>query len=187
MDEIVALLKQDAVGVLPTDTLYGIVGRAATPRAVSRIYDIKGRDEHKPFIILISSPSDLKKFNITLTSTQKKILNKVWPGPVSVILPCPHKSFEYLHRGTRSLAFRLPKNPFLQTLIKKTGPLVAPSANPQSKKPAETILQAQKYFADQVDFYISGGTKKGKASTIIDLTTDTPQIIRKGSKPLRLE
>ncbi len=185
MDDVVALLKHDGVGVFPTDTLYGLVGRASSTRAVSRIYDIKGRDEHKPFIILISSLTDLKNFKITLTPVQKKFLQKNWPNQLSVILPCPQKQFEYLHRGTKSLAFRYPKDVFLQKLLKKTGPLFAPSANPQGEQPAETITEAQQYFADSVDFYVSKGKKKGQASTIVDLTKDIPMILRQGKVKIK--
>jgi L-threonylcarbamoyladenylate synthase len=186
MEEIVSLLRKDAVGVLPTDTLYGIVASAFSKRAVDRIYEVKGRDDHKPFIILISSLAELKKFSITLTASQKKFLQTVWPGPVSVILPCPQKSFAYLHRGNKSLAFRLPHDAFIHTLLKKTGPLVAPSANPQGKTPATTVAEAQDYFCDQMDFYISGTRKKGKPSSIVDLTGEIPVILRQGAKKIKV-
>ncbi len=184
MDDIVSILKHDGVGVIPTDTLYGIVGSAFSEWAVERIYGIKGRDEGKPFIILISSFSDLKKFGIELNASQKKFLKAVWPGPVSVILPCTQKSFSYLHREQKSLAFRMPKNAFLEKLLKKTGPLVAPSANPQSKKPAETIQDAQKYFGDKLDFYSGSGAKKGSPSTIVSFQDGTLKILREGAKKI---
>ena len=144
------ILKKGNIGVIPTDTLYGIVGSAFSKKAVERIYEVKGRDENKPFIVLIASISDLKKFDIALTVPQKKLLDGVWPASVSVILPCPQKKFQYLHRGTKSLAFRLPKDRELQTFLKQTGPLVAPSANPQGGKPAETIAEAKKYFVEKL-------------------------------------
>lgn len=184
MDDIVSILKHDGVGVIPTDTLYGIIGGAFSKRAVERIYEIKGRDEGKPFIILISSLSDLKKFGIELDAQQKKFLKAVWPGPVSVILPCAQKSFSYLHRGHKSLAFRMPKNALLEKLLKKTGPLVAPSANPQSKKPAETIQDAQKYFGEAVDFYSGSVVKKGNPSTIISFQNGKLEILREGAKKI---
>lgn len=178
MEKSIQSIKKDGIGILPTDTLYGIIGSAFSKRAVKRIYEVKGRDEKKPFIILISDVSDLKKFGIKITKEQKTFLEKVWPGPVSIILPCPQKKFEYLHRGTKSLAFRLPKNKKLQELLKKTGPLVAPSANPQGLEPAHTIVEAKRYFGDTIDFYIAGGTKKGKPSAIISLAGNNPKIIR---------
>lgn len=179
---IAKVIKNDGVGVILTDTLYGIIGSAFSKKVVERIYELKGRDENKPFIVLISDITDLKKFGIKITSAQKIFLSKVWPGPVSVILPCKNKKFEYLHRGTKSLAFRLPKKKKLQTLLKKTGPLVAPSANPQGLPPAETITQAKKYFGSKIDFSVSGGRKVGKASTIISLLMGKPELIRGNSE-----
>lgn len=175
---ITAYIKKDGIGVIPTDTLYGIVGSAFSKKAVKRIYEVRKREKSKPFIVLISSINDLEKFGIK--NFQSLVLNKIWvkrSGSISVILSCPSKKFEYLHRGTKSIAFRLPQNKELQNLLKKTGPLVAPSANISGQPPAMTILQAKKYFGNQVDFYITGKTKK-KASRIISLISGEPIIIR---------
>lgn len=172
---------KDAIFICPTDTLYGLCASAFSKKAIKRLYTIKGRDEQKPFIILISSIEDLKKFGITINKEQKTFLQKVWPGKVSVILPVPQKKFEYLHRGKKSLAFRLPKKKLLLDLIKKIGPLVAPSANPQGERPAETIKEAKKYFSKNVDFYIAGGKLRSKPSTIVSLVTKEPKILREGS------
>lgn len=169
MKEIILKIKKDGIGILPTDTLYGIVGSAFSRRAVERIYEVKNRNPKKALIILISSIKDLEKFGIKINKELAKILEKFWPGKVSVILPCPYKKFEYLHRGTKSLAFRLPNKKFLLEILKKTGPLVAPSANPEGFIPAENITEAKKYFGDSVDFYISEGKKNGKASKLISI------------------
>lgn len=178
--------------VLPTDTLYGICTSAFDENAVERIYDIKGRDENKPFIILISKLKDLEDFGIDegLIKKHKKLLSKVWPGKVSVILPIQKKflkKFEYLHRGTGKLAFRLPAKKSVVALLKKFGPIVAPSANPQGLKPAETILEAKKYFGDQVSSYIRGGRLKGSPSTIIEITNaGNVNIVREGAVRVKL-
>jgi len=174
-----AQIKKGGVGVLATDTLYGIVGSAFSRAAVRRIYAIKGRDDRKPFIILISSERELRRFGIALAREQKEYLESVWPGPVSVILPCPEKKFEYLHRGVKSLAFRVPKSKALRGFLKTAGPLVAPSANPQGCMPARTILEAKKYFGDSVDFYLAGGRKEGKPSKIVSLVSGAPEVLRK--------
>lgn len=164
--EIINFLKNDGVGVIPTDTIYGLVGSAYSKKAVEKIYKVKNRNKKKPFIVLISSISDLEKFGI------KKIfpiLNEVWPGKVSVVLPCILPKLKYLHRGTKSIAFRLPDNKALISILNITGPLVAPSANPEGLKPAENIKQAKEYFDKNVDFYLSGGTLKNKSSTLIKI------------------
>lgn len=172
------ILKAGGVGIVPTDTLYGVCASALSKPAIDRVYALKGRAEHKPFIVLIASISDLAQFSIKLTAEQKAYLNEVWPGPVSVILPCPLKKFAYLHRGTHSLAFRLPKNAKLREFLKRSGPLAAPSANPQGAEPARTIAEAKKYFGDKVDFYIAGGRKEGKPSKIVSLVSNTIKVLR---------
>ncbi len=167
---------------MPTDTIYGIVGSALKPETVEEIYRLRKRDPSKPMIILISSLNDLNHFNIKLTKEQKDFLEKTWPNPVSVVLPCQQEKFLYLHRGKKSLAFRMPKNDNLLELLKQTGSLVAPSANMGNEKPAETLEEAKKYFGDEIDFYMDGGTKQTKPSTIIQLYKDgTIIVLRKGS------
>ncbi len=147
------ILKNGGIAVLPTDTLYGIVGSAVSKKAVQKIYKVRKRTPSKPCIILISSITDLKKFGIK--NIPLKELREVWPGKVSVILPCPYKKFEYLHRGTNKLAFRLPDSVWLCTLLKKTGPLVAPSANIEGQTPAYTIEEAENYFGGKVEIFMS--------------------------------
>ncbi len=177
-NDAVKIIKKGGIGILPTDTLYGVVGSAHSKKAVSRIFKVKGRNEGKPLIILIPDILSLRKFNVTLSPEQKKYVTKSWPGPVSIIVPCRTKQFEYLHRGTKSLAFRMPKNVKLRNFLKKTGPIVAPSANPQGLKPAGNVNEAKKYFEKKVDFYISGGTKNSKPSKVISLLSEKPEILR---------
>ncbi|MEI6316351.1 MAG: L-threonylcarbamoyladenylate synthase [bacterium] len=174
----ITVIKKDGIGVFPTDTLYGIVGDAFSKKAVERIYTAKGRSKGKPFIVLISSIADIKKFGIVLNKKQKELLAEVWPGPVSVILPCKSKKFEYLHRGKNSLAFRFPKKKKVLEFIKETGPLVAPSANPQGMIPSHTIAEAKDYFGSDMDFYISGGMLDSKPSKIIFLTDKGIKVLR---------
>lgn len=170
----------DGVGIIPTDTLYGLVGRAFSSEAVERIYKLRKRNAKKPFIILISSPEDLALFGIKINKKIQKILLKVWPGPVSVILPCPDEKFSYLHRGGKTLAFRLPQKAELIGLIKETGPLIAPSANPEDFPPAKTIEDARKYFGGKVDFYLDGGLLDSPPSTLISAESGEISVKRKG-------
>jgi len=154
-NRIIKILKSNGVGVIPTDTLYGLVGSAFSKKVINRIYKIKNRDKRKKMIVLISSLKDLQKFNVKTSKEQAKILAKFWPGKVSIVL--------------NDIAFRLPAKKSLIEILKKTGPLVAPSANPEGLKPAENIKQAKKYFGDKVDFYLSGGTLKSKPSILIKI------------------
>jgi L-threonylcarbamoyladenylate synthase len=171
------LLSGDAV-VIPTDTIYGVAARALDKNAVSKLYEIKLRTPEKPFIILISSVNDLALFGIHPTPTINKHLESHWPGPFSIVLDCPDPKFEYLHRGTNSLAFRLPARPDLIELLNQTGPLVAPSANPEGQPPAKNISEAKAYFDDKVSCYLDAGEITGKPSTLIVLTGDNETILR---------
>ena len=181
------ILKLGGVGIIPTDTLYGIVGGALKKETVERIYALRKRDLKKPMIILISGVGDLKKFGIILNSAQKKILSNIWPGKVSIVFDCKYKKFEHLHRKSKTLAFRLPADDELIGLLKKVGPLVAPSANLSGKKPAETYLEARKYFGEKVDFYVDSGKLKSKPSTIIKIgESGEIEILRQGAVKIKL-
>lgn len=184
--KLISFIKKGEIGVLPTDTIYGLVGFALNKKSINRIYKVKGRKSSKPFIILISSLDGLKIFGIKIDTETKKILQKVWPGKVSVILPCVSKNFLYLHRGIKNLAFRLPSNKKLKRLISKTGPLVAPSANPEGLAPAQTIKQAKKYFKDKLDFYVDGGKLSSKPSTLIKISENKAVVLRQGSSKIRI-
>ncbi|NCN07466.1 tRNA pseudouridine(55) synthase TruB [Candidatus Falkowbacteria bacterium] len=173
------ILKKGGIGVVPTDTIYGLVGKALNKNTVERIYKVRKRSPDKPLIILISQISDLNKFGVKIDNKTKKILQKYWPGQVSVILGC-HKKLDYLHRGTNSLAFRLPDNKWLRFLLRKTGPLVAPSANPEGLDPALTIRQAKKYFSNMVDFYIDRGKLESSPSTLVKIEAGNIIVLREG-------
>jgi len=178
-NETALLIKNGNIGVIPTDTIYGIVGSALNKKAVEKIYKLRRRNPKKPMIILISQISDLKKFKIPSLSIFYFPFSKFWPGKVSIILPCPSSKFKYLHRGAKSLAFRLPKDKKLRTFLKKTGPLVAPSANIEGKSPAKTVKEAQKYFGAKVYFYINAGKLNSKPSKLLKLTEAKMKYIRK--------
>lgn len=174
-------IKKGGVGVVPTDTIYGLVGSAFSKKAVSRIFKLKKRDTKKPLIVLIASTKDLALFRVKTTREQKNVLQKVWPGKVSVVMPVPHKKFLYLHRGTNAIAFRVPHNKTMQALLVRTGPLVAPSANIEGGEPAKTKTEAYKVFGDAADFYIAGGRKDGQPSTLVAFDTHGLRVLRKGA------
>ena len=176
------LLKEGAIGVMPTDTVYGICVSAFNKKAVEKVYKLRKRSLKKPCIILISQISELKKFEINLSKNQEEFLKKIWPARISVILKCLSFKFKYLHRNSYTLAFRLPKKKTLIKILKISGPLIAPSANFEGEKIPQTIYQAKKYFKNKV-FYLNGGKLNNLLpSTIIDLTKDKSfSVIRKGA------
>lgn len=165
---------------MPTDTIYGLVGSALLKKAVFRIYKLRKRSPQKPFIILISSFDDLRLFGIKVDKFTNQTLKKIWPNAVSIVLPCSGKNFFYLHRGAKTLAFRFPKIKNLVRLLKETGPLVAPSANPEGLPSAEDIRQAKKYFGKSIDFYIDEGNKRRLPSTLVEIKKGKISILRQG-------
>ncbi|MDO8590644.1 MAG: L-threonylcarbamoyladenylate synthase [bacterium] len=178
IDKILDVLAQRGIVVMPTDTTYGIVTLAFNEKGVTDIYRLRKRDVEKPFIILISGKEDLKEFGVMPTKAQEEILDRVWPGPVSVILRCPYAVLAYLHRGKHTLAFRVPAKRSLRDLLLHVGPLVAPSANPQGHPIARNIHEARAYFGHHVNFYQDGGTITASPSKLIDITDGTEKVLR---------
>ncbi len=184
--KISEIIKKNGVGVLPTDTLYGLVGSAFSKEAVDRIYDLKSRNEKKSLIILISSIEDLEKFGVKITESAKKFMEKFWPGKVSIVLPFNNKQLSYLDRMGGTLAFRFPKKEDLIKLIKEVGPIVAPSANPEGLAPAKDIDEARIYFDDRVDFYVDGGKIESEPSTLVKIDGDKIEVLREGAVKIML-
>lgn len=155
---IAKYIQNGAIGILETDTIYGLVGSAFFPDVVNRIYQVKLRDITKPFIVLISDVEQLKYFGVEVSKELISNIRKCWPGRYSIILPTTeNEKFEHLTRGSGTICFRMPDRADLFELIDLSGPIVAPSANLEGKPPAKTINEAYGYFGDKVDFYCDSG------------------------------
>ena len=180
---IIDILLSGGVGVIPTDTMYGLVGRGDIPSTVERIYTIRNRNIHKPCIVLITSYDDLKKFNIEIPVEIRMFLetHAIWPGKVSIIFPSSDSRFDYLARGTKSIAFRMPNLPELRELLTETGPLIAPSANREGNPPPKTVDAVRVSFKDSVDFYVDGGKLDSLPSTLIKFEDNKVVVIREGA------
>ncbi|MEA2112381.1 MAG: L-threonylcarbamoyladenylate synthase [Patescibacteria group bacterium] len=178
--DIIKILKNGGVGVIPTDTIYGLVGSVFSREVVDRIYQIKERDEKKPLIVLISCLKDLEEFGVIVDKEMFKFLEKFWPGKVSIILPFSNSRFTYLNKEGQTLAFRFPNDERLLSILKQTGPLVAPSANPEGLESASNIEMANEYFGREVDFYLDGGELESLPSTLLEIEYGTIKILREG-------
>lgn len=163
-------LFEAIIAVIPTDTIYGIVTSAWNKESVERVYQLKGRNPEKPCIILLSSVEQMKDFGVTEEYIDKVSAYKS-QGPTSFIVPITRTDLTYLDRGTGTLAFRIPDNERVQTILQESGPLIAPSANTEGNPPATTIAEAQEYFGDSVSQYVDGGTITGSPSALIDIKT----------------
>ena len=169
--EIARLLAAGRVGVLRTDTLYGIGADAHNPAAVERLYRVRGRDADKPVVVLIGDESHI--WDSQITDAHRELIARYWPGRVSIILPAG-TSTEHIHRGHDSIAYRLPESSeWVRQLLGQTGPLAAPSANPQGLPPASNIEEAYAYFGKTVDFYVDGGqVENATPSQLLRLEAD---------------
>ena len=175
---VVALLKDGKVGVIPTDTIYGLAAVAANTAAVDRIYQLKRR-EHKPGTFLAATARQLLALGLEAEALQA--VTHLWPNPVSVVVPT-HKGWERLDLGKHSLAVRIPKEDTLQELLEATGPLATSSANLFSQPPANTVEEAIAYFGDSVDFYVEGGDLSGRPpSTVIKFVDGRLEVLRQGA------
>jgi L-threonylcarbamoyladenylate synthase len=171
-------LEAGAVGVIPTDTVYGLVCSASIPDAIQRLYTLKHR-ENKPGTVVAASIDQLVQLGIP--KRYLKAVEQYWPNPISIVIPTGGILSE-LHLGKGSLAVRIPNDEKLHSLLNITGPLLTTSANDPGDPTATTIAMAKQYFNDAVDFYVDGGDLKDHApSTIIRIVDDAVEILRQGA------
>ncbi|MCX6725663.1 MAG: L-threonylcarbamoyladenylate synthase [Candidatus Saccharibacteria bacterium] len=179
--ELIELIKSGAIGVLPTDTVYGLVGSARMPSILDQINVLKGR-EQKAGTILAGSVDQLIDFGLDPLALNK--VAHLWPNPISVVIDCDTSVINQI-QGSGSVAVRIPANEQLRSLLLATGPLVTSSANLSGKQVVSNIEQATKIFGENVNFYVDGGDLSGSAaSTIVKLSADRLSIIRQGSYEL---
>lgn len=188
-DEITHILNSGGLVVMPADTIYGIFASARSKPAIEKLYRLRGRDTNKPCIILCADISQIRSYIKPLSSTKKSEVISFLHSkecknmPTTFILKCK-KNLTHLDRGTGTLAFRIPskktkRSRGLLSILKKTGPLLAPSANLAGEKPAQTIRQAKKYFAQEVELYVAHGKKlESNPSQIYDLTKSKIKKLR---------
>lgn len=172
------LQQPGTVGVLPTDTLYGVVARAQDMAAVARLYRLRQR-VHKPGPIIAAGIDQLVELGLKRRYLMP--FEQFWPGPVSAVVPCGPE-LECLHQGTYTLAVRIPAYRALRELLAKTGPLMTTSANRPGEPASVTVDEAKTYFGSRVDFYVDGGDYTGRApSTVIRMLDDAIEVLREGA------
>ena len=176
-EQIVSLLKNGAVGLVPSDTIYGLSALALDESAVNRIYELKGRDERQPFPVLLANTEQAEQFGVSLKDLE--LVQNLWPAPLTIIVSAPNFP-EFLHRGLKTLAIRILDNDELRKLLEKTGPLVSTSANLHGEQPTSSVNEAKKVFGDSLDFYVDAGTLHGEPSTIVQAENGKLKVVRQG-------
>ena len=175
------LYKSGRIFIYPTDTIYGIGGNPFDKKVVQRITDIKGRNERKQFIWLISDFENLLNYVEVTFESHFDFLKKIWPGPVSVVLNLNDRTKEITEFET--IAVRIPNNNFCQKLLKEIRqPLISTSTNKSGQEPINKIEQIIENFSQDVDAIIFNSLPIQQfSSTLIDLTAEQPKLIREGS------
>lgn len=178
LETAVEILLDGGVGVLPTDTVYGLVAAATHKDAVIQLYRLKNR-EHKPGTVIAADVQQLVELGLEFEDL--KVAEHLWPDSLSVIIPAD-ETLAYLHQGASSLAVRIPKDKKFRSMLKQSGPLLTSSANHPGEPPANSIQEAIAYFGESIDFYVDGGDLSGrKPSTVARIVKGTLEVIRPGA------
>ncbi|HZM63890.1 MAG TPA: L-threonylcarbamoyladenylate synthase [Candidatus Saccharimonadales bacterium] len=178
--QVAAMLQKGAVGIIPTDTIYGIVTRAGDAQAVDRLYQLKQRpDEIRSGTVIAASVQQLVDLGIDRAAIQQ--VAHLWPNPLSIELPVPEE-LSHLYQSGAHRAFRVVADPQVQAFLHKTGPLLTTSVNRSGMPPATNLAQAQAYFGDKVDLYVQGGELGNRPpSTVAVFKDDKVQVVRPGA------
>lgn len=169
-----SVLKRGGLVAFPTETVYGLGANLLDKKAVKKVYEIKNRPRNKPLTVHIADTAAIKKMAGRIPSAAGKLMDRYWPGPLTIILK---------DRRGKKIGFRMPDNKVAFLLIKKAGvPVVAPSANISGDKPPVSAKEVLRGLGGEVDVVIDGGrTRIGVESTVVDMTGRIPRILREGA------
>ena len=171
--------------VLPTDTVYGIAADAFKADAVQRLLDAKGRGRDMPPPVLISVVDSLDALATDVPDAGRKLCEEFWPGPLTVICHAQTSLMWDLGETQGTVALRVPDHENTRELLSRTGPLAVSSANKSGRPAALDVYDAEEQLQDSVAVYLDGGAVSGgEPSTIVDITGDTPHVVRLGALTL---
>jgi L-threonylcarbamoyladenylate synthase len=178
IDEAVAAIRAGEVVVVPTDTVYGLAGDPSNPAAVERVYIIKGRPPRLELNLLAASISQLDGL-VEMDPVARALAGAFWPGPLSLVCPVGTRRLA-IPRGGGTLMVRVPGHDLLRGLLAATGPVASTSANRHGAPPAASATAAELALGGDVAGVVDGGPSIGMASTIIDLSSRPPRLLREG-------
>ena len=183
IQDIQSVLNSGGVIAFPTDTFYGLGADPFNPNALSKIFQIKQRPADKPLLVLIHSLDQLSDLGQELTDNARKLMERFWPGPLTLIFKAAPGLPDALTAGTGTIGVRLPDHPFTRRLLETLGrPLTAPSANISGTGELRTAQEVTSSLEDKLDLIVDGGPAPGgKSSTVLDTTTNPPTLVREGA------
>lgn len=174
------VLQSGGIIAFPTDTVYGIGSLAFHQEGIKKLYRVKDRDQEKAIPILIGRISDLDQVAISVTPIAHSLMERYWPGPLTVILK-KHERVPDEISPTDTVGVRIPDHVFMQRFLTASGPLAATSANLSGKASAHTADAVREQLEGRIALILDGGETRGdQASTVVDCTTHPPRILRKG-------
>src|SRR3989338_2945566 len=181
IDEAVQLLKSGDVVAIPTETVYGLAADASNPNAVLKIFELKKRPKNHPLIVHIANADQIKYWAAHIPNTAYQLTNIFWPGPLTIVLKKASQIDSTVTGGQDTIALRSPIHPITQKILKKfKGGLAAPSANRFGTISPTTAQHVHTTFGDKLPIVDGGACSVGIESTIIDLSSNKPQILRPG-------
>jgi L-threonylcarbamoyladenylate synthase len=180
------ILRAGGLVAFPTETFYGLAAAALDPTPVKRIFELKGRPDSKPLLVLVDSVAMAERIAYVGTPA-RTLMARYWPGALTLVLPARAVVPADVTAATGTVGLRLSSHPIAQGLVSALGePVTAPSANPTDLEPPTTAGAVVTYFAQGLDLVLDGGsTPGGQPSTVLDVTTDRPTVIRQGAVLVR--
>ncbi len=174
------LLRGDVVA-LPTETVFGLAACYQNGPAVQKIFDLKKRPLENPLILHIASPSSVKELTKELPPGTKQLMEAFWPGPLTLILPAKDSVPFLVRAGLPTVAIRMPNHAPTLSLIRETGPLVAPSANLSGRPSSTSAAHVEEDFGKEFPVFEEEGAEKGVESTILIYLDGGWKITRLGA------
>ncbi|MDO9518538.1 MAG: L-threonylcarbamoyladenylate synthase [Methanosarcinaceae archaeon] len=180
------IIKQGGTVAFPTETVYGLGADALDPVAVRKIFEAKGRPADNPLIVHIASRDSLDIIAKDIPPIAFELMDAFWPGPLTLVLKRTSAVPDITTGGLDTVAVRMPDNPVALALIKVAGtPLAAPSANTSGRPSPTTAEHVISDLSGRIDAVIDGGAVEvGVESTVLDVTSDVPAILRPGGVSL---
>ncbi len=180
-DLVRRVLRENGLIALPTESSYGLAVAPFDEQALARLWQVKGRSEGKPILILIGDESQLGPFVQSIPHAAHVLMNAFWPGPLTIVFPAAVGLSDAVTARTGSVGIRLSAWQPLRDLLLRVGPVTGTSANREGMPPPTTAEEVQHSLGDALDLIIDAGpTPGGRPSTVIDVRGPI-QIIREGA------
>ncbi|WP_197525190.1 L-threonylcarbamoyladenylate synthase [Symbiobacterium thermophilum] len=180
-----AILRAGDVVAFPTETVYGLGANALSSEAVARIFAAKGRPSDNPLIVHIADTAQLEGLVESVPPTAERLMERCWPGPLTLVMRKGPAVPPEVTAGLDTVGIRMPDHPVALALIRAAGvPIAAPSANASGRPSPTTAEHVLEDLAGSIPAVLDGGeTGVGVESTVLDMTTDPPMILRPGGLP----